>query len=103
MVLHKVTRIYFFIFLLSRISSFLLAVPNFTDGFMRPSNSEMKQETNVIAIDKYLSYVALKWCMTSASYINRKFVFHRCFMVWISIKAAFCCNVGVKQEVDVGG
>jgi len=61
-------------FLLSRISGFLFAVPNFTDGFMRPSNSEMKQETNVIAIVTYLSYVALKWCMTSPSYINRLFV-----------------------------
>jgi len=61
-------------FLLSRISSFLFAVPNFTDGFMRLSNSEMKQETNVIAIVTYVNYVALKWCMTSPSYINRMFV-----------------------------
>ena len=53
---------------------FLFAVPNFTDGFMRPSNSQMKQEMNVIAIITYLSYVALKWCMTSPSYINRVFV-----------------------------
>jgi len=57
-------------FLLSRISCFLFAVPNFTDGFMRPSNSKMKQETNVIAIVTYVKYVALKWCMTSPSYIN---------------------------------
>jgi len=34
----------------------------------------MKQETNVIAIVTYVSYVALKWCMTSPSYINRLFV-----------------------------
>jgi len=61
-------------FLLSRSSSFIFAVPNFTDGFMRPSNSEMKQETNVIAIVTYVNYVALKWCMTSPSYINRLFV-----------------------------
>ena len=63
-----------FFFLLSRSSSFLFAVHNFTDGFMRPSNSEMKQETNVIAIVMYVNYVALKWCMTSPSYINRLFV-----------------------------
>ena len=61
-------------FFSSRSSGFLFAVPNFTDGFMRPSNCEMKQETNVIAIVTYLSYVALKWCMTSPSYINRLFV-----------------------------
>jgi len=61
-------------FLLSRISGFLFAVPNFTEGFMRPSNGEMKQETNVIAIVMYLSYVALKWCMTSPSYVSRLFV-----------------------------
>jgi len=40
-----------FFFLLSNLG-FLFAVPNFTDGFMCPSNSEMKQETNVIAILK---------------------------------------------------
>jgi len=61
-------------FLCSRSLGFLFAVPNFTDGFMHPSNSEMKQEMNVIAIVMYLSYVALKWCMTSPSYINRLFV-----------------------------
>ena len=61
-------------FLLPRSSSFLFAFPNFTDGFMRPSNSEMQQETNVVAIIMYLSYVALKWCMTSPSYISRLFV-----------------------------
>ena len=61
-------------FLLSRSSSFLFAVPNFAEGFMRPSNSEMKQETNVTAIVTYVNYVALKWCMTSPSYINRVFV-----------------------------
>ena len=37
-------------FLCSRTLGFLFAVPNSTDDFMRPSNSEMKQETNVIAI-----------------------------------------------------
>ena len=37
-------------FLCSRSLVFLFAVPNFTDGFMRLSHSEMKQETNVIAI-----------------------------------------------------
>jgi len=37
-------------FLCSRSLGFLFAVPNFTDGFMLPSNSETKQETNVIAI-----------------------------------------------------
>jgi len=62
---------------------------------MCPSNSEMKQETNVIAIVTYVNYVALKWCMTSPLYINRLFL-HRCFRVWISIEAAVCCNDGVK-------
>lgn len=37
-------------FLCSRILCFLFAVPNFTDGFMPPSNSEMKHETNVITL-----------------------------------------------------
>jgi len=37
-------------FLCSRILGFLFAVPNFIDGFMHPSNSGMKQGTNVIAI-----------------------------------------------------
>jgi len=61
-------------FLCSRSLGFRFAVPNFTDGFMRSSNSEMKQETNIIAVVTYLSYVALKWCMTSPSYINRLFL-----------------------------
>jgi len=37
-------------FLSSRILGFLFAVPNFTAGFMRLWNEEMKYETNVIAI-----------------------------------------------------
>ena len=37
-------------FLCSRSLGFLFAVPNFTGNFMHPSNSEMKQRTNVIAI-----------------------------------------------------
>ena len=37
-------------FLCSRNLGFVFAVPTFTDHSMRPSNSEMKQETNVIAI-----------------------------------------------------
>jgi len=37
-------------FLCFRILGFLFAVPNFTDAFMHPSNSEMKQEMNVITI-----------------------------------------------------
>jgi len=75
MVWKTVTRNYFFIFFsLFRSLGFLFAVPNFTDVFMRPSNSEMKQEMNVIVIVTYLSYVVLKWCMTSPSYINRLFV-----------------------------
>ena len=41
---------------------------------MRPSNSEMKQEKEVIAIVMYVNYVALKLCMTLPSYINRRFV-----------------------------
>ena len=88
----RVPRNYFFIFFLcSRSLGFLFAVPNFTDGFKRPSNSEMKLETNFISIVTYLSYVALKWCMTSPSHINRLFL-HRCFWVWISFEAAFCCS-----------
>jgi len=39
-----------FFFLCSRCLGFLFAVAYFTDGFMRPSNSGMKQRTNVIAI-----------------------------------------------------
>ena len=65
MVWDTVTRKYYFIF--SPLSKFEFS-------FCRPSNSEMKQETNVIAIVTYLNYVALKWCMTSPSYINRLFV-----------------------------
>jgi hypothetical protein len=34
-------------------------------------NEEMKYETNVTAISTELRSVALKWCMTSPSYINR--------------------------------
>jgi len=72
MVWETVTINYFFIFFSALESlGFLFAVLNFTDGFMHPSNSEMKQETNVIAIITYLSYVALKWCMTSPSYMKR--------------------------------
>jgi len=37
-------------FLCSRSLGFLFAVPNFTVGFMRPSNSGMKQGMNVITI-----------------------------------------------------
>ena len=36
--------------LCSRNLGFLFAVRNLTDDFMRPYNSKMKQETNVIAI-----------------------------------------------------
>ena len=52
MVLETVARNYFFIFSLMSKFEFSFSVPNFTDGFMRPSNSEMKQETNVIAVLK---------------------------------------------------
>jgi hypothetical protein len=37
-------------------------------------NEEMKYETNGIAFIMQLRSVALKWCMTSPSYINRLFV-----------------------------
>jgi len=75
MVSETVTRNYFFIFFSAlEFQVFFLQSLIFTDGFMRPSNSEMKQETDVIAIVMYLSYVALKWCMTSPSYIHRLFV-----------------------------
>jgi len=74
MVWETVARNYLFIFSMLSILGFLFTVPNFTDGFMRPSNSEMKQEMNVIAVVTYLSYVALKGCVTSPSYINRLFV-----------------------------
>ena len=66
---------------------------------MRPSNSQMKRETNVIAIVTYLSYVALKWCMKSPSYINRLFVPSPLF----SGLDFSCCNDGVKWEVFVYG
>jgi len=46
----RVARNYFFIFSLLSNLGFLFAVPNFTDGFMHPCNSEMKQGMNVIAI-----------------------------------------------------
>jgi len=67
-------KLFLHFFLCSRSLDFLFAVPNFTDGIMRSSNSEMKQEMNVIAVVTYLSYVAVKWCMTSPSPINRLFV-----------------------------
>jgi len=50
MVWEIVARNYFFIFFSALEVWFLFAVPNFTDSFMLPSNSEMKQGTNVIAI-----------------------------------------------------
>ena len=37
-------------FLCSQNLGFIFAVRNLTDDFMRPYNTEMKQETNVIAI-----------------------------------------------------
>ena len=44
MVWETFTRNYFFIFFPPFVFRvFVFAVPNFTDGFMRPSNSEMKQ------------------------------------------------------------
>ena len=55
----RVPRIYFFIFSLLSIFGLSFAVPNFTDGFVRLSNSEMKRRANVIAIVMYLRYVAL--------------------------------------------
>jgi hypothetical protein len=72
-------RNYFSIFLSSRSLDFLFAVPNFVDGFMCLSHSEIKQEANVIASLMYLSCVALKWCMTSPLYVNRLFVSSRLF------------------------
>jgi hypothetical protein len=45
------------------------------DGFMHLSKKEMKLETNAIAILAQLSSVALKWRMTSPSYINRLLVY----------------------------
>jgi len=50
MVWETVARNYFFIFSLLLKFGFSFAVPNFTDGFMCPSNSEMKHEMNVITI-----------------------------------------------------
>jgi len=50
MVWETVARNYFFIFFCSRKFGFSFCSSNFTDGFMHPSNSEMKQGTNVIAI-----------------------------------------------------
>ena len=89
-------------FFCSRSLGFLFAVPNFTDGFMRPSNSEMKQETQLEIVTQ-LSYVALKRCMTSSSHIKGLFVSSPLFRVQISFEAAVRCNDGVKQEVFVGG
>ena len=63
---------------------------------MCPSNNQMKQETNVIAIVTYLSYVALKWCIHHPHISIDCLFLHRCFRVWISIEAAVCCNDGVK-------
>jgi len=83
-------------FLCSRNLGFLFAVPNFTDGFMRPTNSEMKRIANVIAIVTYLRYVALKWCMTSPSYIKGLFVSSLLFAVCISFEAAVRCSDGVE-------
>jgi hypothetical protein len=42
---------------------------------MHLSKKEMKLETNVITILTQLSSVALKLCMTSPSYINRRLVY----------------------------
>jgi hypothetical protein len=76
MVWETVPRNYFFIFF-SPLGSqgFLFAFSNCTDGFMHLSKKEMKLEMNVIAIITQLSSVALKWCMTSPSYINRLLVY----------------------------
>jgi hypothetical protein len=58
---------YFFIFFSPlKVRVFFLHSP-----IMHLSKKEMKLETNVIAILAQLSSVALKWCMTSPSYINR--------------------------------
>ena len=46
----QLLEIIYSFFLCSRSLGFLFAVRNLTDHFMSPSNSEMKQETNVIAI-----------------------------------------------------
>jgi hypothetical protein len=42
---------------------------------MHLSKKEMQLETNIIAIRRQLSSVALKWYMTSPSYINRLLVY----------------------------
>jgi len=85
-------------FLCSRNLGFLFAFPNFTDGFMRPSNSEMKQETNVLAIVMYLSYVALKWCMTSPSHINRLCSFTAVFRSGFQLKLQFVAMMASSRK-----
>jgi hypothetical protein len=50
MVLKTGARNYLFIFSLLSKFGFSFSVRNLTDDFMRPYNSEMKQETNVVAI-----------------------------------------------------
>ena len=50
MVWETLPTTYCFIFFSSRSLGFLLAVPNFTGGFIGLWNQEMKYETNVIAI-----------------------------------------------------
>jgi hypothetical protein len=76
MVWETVPRNYFFIsFLFSCNLSLLFAISNCTDGFMRLSNKEMKLETNFTATVTKLRSVALKWCMTSPSYIKGHFVY----------------------------
>jgi hypothetical protein len=67
-------------FLSSRNLGFLFAVSNFIGGLMGLWNEEMEYETNVIATFRYLRSVALKWCMTSPSYIKRLFVSSR--LIW---------------------
>jgi len=76
-------------FLSSRSVGFLFAVPNFTAAFMHLWNEEMKYETNVIAIVTWLRSVALKWCMTSPSYINRLFV--SSWLIWCLGFVRSCC------------
>ena len=79
----------------SRNLGFIFAAPNFTDGFLRPSNGKMKLRANVILFVTYVRYVALIWCRTSPSYIKGQFL-HRYFRVCISFEAAVCCNDGIK-------
>jgi hypothetical protein len=67
-------------FLSSRSLGFLFAVPNFTGSFMGLWNKEVKYQTKVIAFVTSLTSVALKWCMTSPSYIKRLFVSSR--LIW---------------------